>query len=111
MALSMEEQRILDEMERRLADDDPSLASRLASFSGPGLSAAWRSPRARVLVWVATLAVIAVVALMVYSMMPFRAAASRHAPAHQPTATPGATTSAKVPGAASGRAAKAGQTP
>ncbi|MGO9295332.1 MAG: DUF3040 domain-containing protein, partial [Streptosporangiaceae bacterium] len=25
MALSMEEQRILDEMERRLADDDPRL--------------------------------------------------------------------------------------
>jgi hypothetical protein len=43
MALSMDEQRILDEMERKLADDDPLLASRLTSFGRPGLTALMRS--------------------------------------------------------------------
>ena len=111
MALSMDEQRILDEMERRLADDDPRLASRLASFSGRGLSMALRSPRARLIVWVATLTTIAVMALMVYSMMPFRGTASRNAPAHHPAATPGATSPAKAAGSAAHPAAKAGQAP
>ena len=37
MALSMDEQRILDEMERKLAGDDPLLASRLTSFGRPGV--------------------------------------------------------------------------
>ena len=39
MALSMEEQRILAEIERQLADDDPSLAVRLSTFRRPGLTA------------------------------------------------------------------------
>ncbi len=48
MALSMDEQRILEEMERKLADDDPLLASRLTSFGRPGLAALMRSRRARI---------------------------------------------------------------
>ena len=47
MALSMDEQRILEEMERKLADDDPLLASRLTSFGRPGLAALMRSRRSR----------------------------------------------------------------
>jgi len=45
MALSMEEQRILAEIERQLADDDPSLAVRLSTFRRPGLTAHLRTPR------------------------------------------------------------------
>jgi hypothetical protein len=111
VALSMDEQRILEEMERRLADDDPRLASRLASFSGHGLGAVLRSPRARLVVWVATLTTIAVMAVLVYSMMPFRTAAGRPASPHQPAATRGATTSAAVHSLARKPAAKASHTP
>ena len=50
MALSMDEQRMLDEMERKLADDDPMLASRLRSFGHPGLTAVLRSPRVQLAV-------------------------------------------------------------
>jgi hypothetical protein len=80
MALSMDEQRILDEMERRLADDDPKLASRLASLGRPRLGATLRSPRARILTTLLALALIVAVALMVYALMPFRPAPARTPP-------------------------------
>jgi cytoskeletal protein RodZ len=73
MALSMDEQRILAEIERRLAADDPRLASSLASFRRPGPGTALRSPRARVLGSLFTVLLVAVVSLMVYAMIPFRA--------------------------------------
>jgi hypothetical protein len=91
VALSMDEQRILDEMERRLADDDPRLASRLASLGGTGLGAALRSPRARLVASVAALALIAVIALMMYAMLPFRASTTRHPQSHRPAPRPGVT--------------------
>jgi len=72
MALSMDEQRILDEMERKLADDDPLLASRLTSFGRPGLSAIMRSRRARIALSFLALVVIAAVSLAVYALTPFR---------------------------------------
>jgi hypothetical protein len=97
VALSMDEQRILDEMERKLADDDPRLASRLASFAGPGLGIALRSPQARLLASLAALAMVAVVALMVYSMIPFRAGAGRQQQAHHFATTPGVTRSVAAP--------------
>jgi hypothetical protein len=81
MALSMDEQRMLDEMERKLADDDPLLASRLSSFGHPGLAALVRSPRARLLVGLAVLAAIAVIAVVLYAVGPFRGAGSRPGPA------------------------------
>ncbi len=43
MALSMDEQRMLAEIERRLADDDPVLAARLTAFRLPRLTFATRS--------------------------------------------------------------------
>jgi hypothetical protein len=61
MALSMDEQRILDEMERKLANDDPLLASRLTSFGRPGLSAIMRSRRARIVLSFLVLVAIAAV--------------------------------------------------
>jgi hypothetical protein len=72
MALSMDEQRILDEMERKLADDDPLLASRLTSFGRPGLSAIMRSRRARIALSFLALVAIAAVSLAVYALTPFR---------------------------------------
>jgi hypothetical protein len=73
MALSMEEQRILDEMERKLADDDPMLASRLTTFGRPGLAALMRSRRTRIVLSFLTLIAIAAVSLAVYALTPFRA--------------------------------------
>jgi hypothetical protein len=72
MALSMDEQRILDEMERKLAYDDPLLASRLTSFGRPGLAALLRSRRARIVLSFLALVVIAAVSLVVYALTPFR---------------------------------------
>jgi Protein of unknown function (DUF3040) len=72
MALSMDEQRILEEMERRLADDDPLLASRLTSFGRPGLAVLMRSRRARIVLSCLALVVIAAASLAVYALTPFR---------------------------------------
>jgi hypothetical protein len=72
MALSMDEQRILEEMERKLADDDPLLASRLTSFGRPGLAALLRSRRARIVLSFLALVAIAAVSLAVYALTPFR---------------------------------------
>jgi hypothetical protein len=85
MALSMDEQRILEEMERKLADDDPLLASRLTSFGRPGLAALMRSRRARIVLSFMALVVIAAVSLVVYALTPFRSERSvpgRSAPPH-----------------------------
>ena len=49
MALSMDEQRVLAEIERRLAADDPGLATCLTSFRRPGPATVLRSPRARII--------------------------------------------------------------
>jgi hypothetical protein len=70
MALSMDEQRILDGMERKLADDDPRLASRLGAFGQPRLPAVLGTGKARAVAVLISLALAAVVALMVYSMRP-----------------------------------------
>ncbi len=72
MALSMDEQRILDAMERKLADDDPLLASRLSSFGRPGVAAIMRSRRARIVLSFLALIAIAAVSLAVYALTPFR---------------------------------------
>jgi hypothetical protein len=72
MALSMDEQRILAEIERKLAADDPGLAGSLSAFSRPGLPAGFRSPRSRMLASIIVIAVIALTSLMVYSFSPLR---------------------------------------
>jgi hypothetical protein len=87
MALSMDEQRILEEMERKLADDDPLLASRLTSFGRPGLAALMRSRRARIVLSFLVLVAIAAVSLAVYALTPFRSSidakvALRPTPSH-----------------------------
>src|SRR3984893_10975782 len=73
MALSMDEQRALAEIERRLAADDPGLATCLTAFRRPGPAAVLRSPRARIIGSLFTVLLVAMVSLMVYAMIPFRA--------------------------------------
>ncbi|HUK70489.1 MAG TPA: DUF3040 domain-containing protein [Streptosporangiaceae bacterium] len=84
MALSMDEQRILDEIERRLADDDPRLAARLTAFGPTGLASTLRSRRGRILasfVGLVTLAVISMAAYVIFSI------SMRHPPKPHPGAT------------------------
>ena len=83
MALSQDEQRMLAEIERRLAADDPGLASCLTTFRRPGPAAVLRSPRARIIGSLFTVLLVAMVSLMVYAMIPFRTHMPRHT---QPTA-------------------------
>ena len=88
MALSADEQRALAEIERRLATDDPGLATCMTAFRRPGPSRILRSPRARIIGSLFTVLLVAMVSLMVYAMIPFRAHNDR--PASPTTAgTPG----------------------
>jgi hypothetical protein len=73
MALSMDEQRMLAEIEQRLAAEDPGLAARLSGFRRPSRGSVFRSARARVIGSLLTVAVVAMVSLMVYAILPFRA--------------------------------------
>jgi hypothetical protein len=90
MALSMDEQRALAEIERRLAADDPGLATCLTSFRRPGPARVLRSPRARIIGSLFTVLLVAIVSLMVYAMIPFRAHGVR------PSVTPSAGTPGSV---------------
>jgi hypothetical protein len=77
MALSMDEQRVLAEIERRLAADDPGLATCLTSFRRPGPVTVLRSPRARIIGSLFTVLLVTMVSLMVYAMIPFRTHSGR----------------------------------
>jgi hypothetical protein len=77
MALSMDEQRMLAEIERRLAAEDPGLAARMSSFRRPGPGQIFRSARARVIGSLLTVVVVAMVSLLVYAMVPFRSNTAR----------------------------------
>jgi cytoskeletal protein RodZ len=86
MALSQDEQRILAEIERRLANDDPGLASSMTAFRRPGPAKMLRrSPRVRIVGSLFAVLLVAMVSLTVYAMIPFRA----HLP-KQPSSTPAA---------------------
>ena len=88
MALSMDEQRALAEIERRLAADDPGLATCLTAFRRPGPANVLRSPRARIVGSLFTVLLVAMVSLMVYAMIPFRTHGARPAVTSS-TGTPG----------------------
>jgi hypothetical protein len=77
MALSMDEQRMLAEIERRLAAEDPGLATRLSSFRRPGPAAGLRTTRGKIIGSICTVVLVAVIGLTVYAMMPFRAHSSK----------------------------------
>ena len=101
MALSMDEQRMLAEIERRLAADDPGLATCLTSFRRPGPATVLRSPRARIIGSLFTVLLVAMVSLMVYAMIPFRAHGAR-------TPAPSTGTQGKVAISATGTGAGTG---
>jgi hypothetical protein len=72
VALPMDEQRILEEMERMLAADDPRLAAKLAAFGQPGVAQVLRTRRARAALSLLMLAVIAAAAAVIYLVSAFR---------------------------------------
>jgi hypothetical protein len=98
MALSQDEQRMLAEIERRLAADDPGLASCLTTFRRPGPATVLRSPRARIIGSLFTVLLVAMVSLMVYAMIPFRTHMPRH-PLQATTSAPSHTTISNATGA------------
>jgi hypothetical protein len=91
MALSQDEQRVLAEIERRLAAEDPRLASSLTTFRRPTPAAVLRSPRARIIGTVFAVLLVAMVSLMFYAMSPFRYHGGR-APASPSAASQGRAT-------------------
>jgi Protein of unknown function (DUF3040) len=103
MALSMDEQRMLAEIERRLAAEDPGLAARLSSFRRPGPAVRLKTTRGKIIGSLLTIALVAVVALMVYAMIPFRAHPYKPATDTQASSRPAA--SAQVRGGTSPKTA------
>jgi len=77
MARPMEEQRILAEIERQLADDYPSLARRLTAFGRPGLATRLRTPRGRVLASFLAVAAVALLSVLVYLLISLRTPPAR----------------------------------
>ncbi len=107
MALPMDEQRILEEMERMLAADDPRLAARLAAFGQPGIGQVLRTRRARATLSVMALVLIAAVAGVIYLVSSLRPAPGS-GPGHN--SSPVATASpAKPSSSATGQKAGAAQ--
>ncbi len=92
MALSMDEQRMLAEIERRLVAEDPRLAARLSSFRRPSPLITLRTTRGRIIGSLITVGLVTVISVIVYVMVPFRA----HIP--KSTTSPRASTSAVVTG-------------
>ena len=90
MALPMDEQRILEEMERMLAADDPKLATRLAAFGQPGFGQVLRTRRARATLSIMLLVLIAAVAAVIYLMSALRPGSpgTGHGQRSTQTATP-----------------------
>jgi len=104
MALSMDEQRMLAEIERRLTAEDPGLATRLSSFKRPGPSAPFRTTRGRIIGSVCTVVLLAVIGLTLYALVPFRAQGSK-APASRLTSAPQSTSAPVTTGPAENHAA------
>jgi hypothetical protein len=77
MALSMDEQRILAEIEQHLAKSEPKLAARLTSLEHPGSTNPLRSPRIRIVASCLALVTVTIVSLIVYALMPLRAMPDR----------------------------------
>jgi hypothetical protein len=116
VALSQDEQRILDEMERNLAADDPRLAARLGSFGQPRLPGPVKVQHARTIGGVLALTLIAAVTVMVFVISPFaNHIRNDHAPRGTPSAaaktTPPSRTSATSAGHSNSATTKAAKAP
>ena len=106
MALSMDEQRMLAEIERRLTAEDPSLATRLSSFRRPGPAAALRTTRGKIVGSICTVVLLAVIGLTVYALIPFRGQGSKTPAGPQSSASP--STSAPLRAGAAAASSTAG---
>ena len=73
VALSMEEQRMLDEMERQLAIDDPKLATRFNTFGERRTPGVFASQRVKTIVGLLALALIAAITVMMFVLSPYAA--------------------------------------
>ena len=89
MALSMEEQRILAQIEQELARSEPVLAAHLSSFGRPGRSvllqssrAKLRSPRVLVVASLVALVLLTVVPVVVYALVSLRPGPRGQQPGH-----------------------------
>jgi hypothetical protein len=108
VALSQDEQRILDEMERNLAADDPRLAARLGSFGQPRLPGQLKIQHARTIGGILALALIASVTVMVFVISPFaNHIRNEQGPRGTPSASAKTTHSAPATTAGSSNAASA----
>jgi Protein of unknown function (DUF3040) len=96
MALSMDEQRMLAEIERRLTAEDPGLATKLSSFRRPGPGAALRTTRGKVVGSICTIVLLAVIALTVYAMIPFRGQGAKAPAGRQSSASPSISAQARI---------------
>jgi hypothetical protein len=85
MALSMDEQRMLAEIERRLAAQDPGLATRLSSFRRPGPTIRLRTTRGKIIGSICTIALLAIIAVTIYATISFRTSGQKLT--KQPSAT------------------------
>ena len=97
MALSMDEQRMLAEIERRLVAEDPRLAARLSSFRRPSPLITLRTPRGRIIGSLITVGLVAVISVIVYVMVPFRAHTPKSTTSPQASRRPAATAPAFGP--------------
>ena len=92
MALSMEEQRILAEIEDELSRSEPVLAACLSMFSRPGRmgllrasAARPRSPRVLAVASVIALFLLTVVPVVIYALVALHGAPQRGPAVHSPT--------------------------
>ena len=95
MALSMDEQRMLAEIERRLTAEDPGLAGKLSSFRRPR-AAVLRTTRGKIVGSICTVVLLAVIGLTVYAMMPFRAQGAKTPAVRQSSAQPAVSTTVRT---------------
>ena len=86
MALSMEEQRILAEIEHELARSEPALAAHLSSFGRgvllPSSRARLHSPRLLVVASLIALVLLTVIPVVVYALVSLRAGPKGHHAGH-----------------------------
>jgi cytoskeletal protein RodZ len=108
VALSQDEQRMLAEIERRLSAEDPRLASRLSSFRRPGPGGTFRTPRGRIVGSLFAVALVAVVSMMVYAMVPFHAHGAKST--YSPQASTSAVSSHYAPPSAASNSSAAART-
>jgi len=96
MALSMDEQRMLAEIERRLAAQDPGLATRLSTFRRPGPAVGLRTTRGKIIGSICTIVLLAVIGITVYAMTPFRANGQKIKPSSTSTSVSATSNTPKV---------------